>query len=263
MGDKRSGKRGSDLVLKVPPGTVVKDADTDEIIADLISEGDEALVARGGRGGRGNAHFATPSNRAPRRYEMGTSGQERRIELELKSIADVGLVGFPNAGKSTLLSAISAATPEIADYPFTTLTPHLGVVYYENDTFVVADIPGLIHGASKGRGLGREFLRHVERTSVLLYVLDAKSSRGDPVQDFLDVQLEVMSYSETMKEKESMIALNKIDLLSDAQVFSIKERLEGVSRCPVIPVSALCRQGLDELLSRLKTCLGKSRNKTK
>ncbi|HHY45275.1 MAG TPA: GTP-binding protein, partial [Firmicutes bacterium] len=212
----------------------------------------EAVVARGGRGGRGNARFATPTDRAPRRFEEGTPGEERRIELELRSIADVGLVGFPNAGKSTLLRAISNAVPEVGPYPFTTLTPHLGVVERGLEKIVVADIPGLIEGASQGKGLGDEFLRHIERTSVLLYVVDATGFETDPVSDFLAVRREVMAYSESMKEKQNLLAINKIDLVeSEKRLAEISDSLRKVAKMPVYLISAMNGQGIDELIDAL------------
>ena len=195
---------------------VLYDADTGELIADLVYEGQEAVVAKGGKGGKGNARFATAKNRAPRRFEEGSPGEERTIQLELKSVADVGLVGLPNAGKSTLLKAISRARPEVAPYPFTTLTPHLGVV--DEDGEFEVDIPGLIEGASQGKGLGFEFLRHIERTAVLLYVVDGSTlsqseTAGGPIGDFVAVRREVLAYSEQMKQKQSLVAINKIDLV--------------------------------------------------
>lgn len=252
MGDMRAGKKGDDLIVKVPPGTTVRDADTGELIADLIETGSEAIVAKGGRGGRGNARFATSTDRAPRRFEKGTPGEERRIELELRSIADVGLVGFPNAGKSTLLRAISNAVPEVGPYPFTTLTPHLGVVSRGTEQIVVADIPGLIEGAGRGKGLGHEFLRHIERTSVLLYVVDATGFQKDPVSDFLAVRREVMAYSESMKDKATLLAVNKIDLLeSEERLAEVRDSLRQVAKMPVYLISALNGQGIDELIDGL------------
>ncbi|HHW18242.1 MAG TPA: GTPase ObgE [Firmicutes bacterium] len=254
-GDKRAGKRGEDLIVRVPPGTVVRDLDTGEIIADLVAENQEAIIAKGGKGGRGNAHFATSVDRAPRKYEEGTPGQERRVELELKSIADVGLVGFPNAGKSTLLRAISNATPEVAPYPFTTLTPHLGTVEHGDFKFVVADIPGLIRGASEGKGLGHEFLRHIERTFILLYVVDIHGFEGDALGDFVAVRNEVLSYSESMKKKASLVAINKIDLAEPEKVNEVKEALEDISGTLVFPISAEKKIGLGELIQGLARIL--------
>jgi GTP-binding protein len=261
QGDKRTGKKGKDLIVKVPPGTVLYDADTGELIADLVYEGQEAVVAKGGKGGKGNARFATAKNRAPRRFEEGSPGEERTIQLELKSIADVGLVGLPNAGKSTLLRAISRARPEVAPYPFTTLTPHLGVVDEGGERFVVADIPGLIEGASQGKGLGYEFLRHIERTAVLLYVVDGstlgqtQAGKG-PIDDFVTVRREVLAYSEEMKQKQSLVAINKVDLVHSTEALQeLKAQMEEVANKPVYWISAAEQIGLDSLIQGIRDVL--------
>ena len=211
-GKDRTGRSGEDLVLRVPPGTYVRDAETDEDIGELLDEGDELVVARGGRGGRGNASFATPTHRSPREWEPGQEGEERRIRLELKLIADVGLVGFPNAGKSTLLAAVSAARPKVADYPFTTLQPNLGVVQLSDSrSFVLADIPGIIEGAHEGKGLGFQFLRHIERTRSLAFLISAEAE--DPATELATLRAELESYSETLAEKPFCVVISKADLL--------------------------------------------------
>ncbi|MBC7239345.1 MAG: Obg family GTPase CgtA, partial [Chloroflexi bacterium] len=210
MGKGMHGRDGADLYIEVPPGTTVRDARTGELLGDLTRPGQELLVARGGRGGRGNEAFKSPTRQAPRFAEKGAPGEERTLRLELRLIADVGLVGKPNAGKSTLLSRVSAARPKIADYPFTTLTPNLGVVEAEGRTFVMADIPGLIEGAHAGAGLGLQFLRHVERTRLLVHLLDGSSP--DPAADYAAINRELALYSEKLAAKPQIVVLNKLDL---------------------------------------------------
>ncbi len=211
-GNNRSGRDGEDLVVRVPAGTVVKDAGNGEIVADLVRAGDRVCVARGGRGGRGNARFATPTHQAPRRADRGEPGEERELELELKYIADLGLVGLPNAGKSTLLSRITRARPKIGDYAFTTLEPNLGIVALDVDrSFVVADLPGLIEGASQGKGLGLQFLRHVERTRLLAFLVEAASE--DAAGTLALLRREIAAYSATLAEKPWLVVLTKADLL--------------------------------------------------
>lgn len=249
-GQNRHGRGGEDLVLEVPVGTVVKDIETGEIIFDLAKAGERFLAARGGAGGRGNARFVTSTRRVPREAEEGQEGEDRELQLELKLFADIGLVGFPNSGKSTLIAAISAARPKIADYPFTTLVPNLGVVQYgEARPFVVADIPGLIEGASEGAGLGIRFLRHIERTRILLHVIDAgKISVEDPLEPYRLIEHELGTYSHELGKKERVVALNKIDMVEDPERL---EKIEAAYRKeghPVFSVSALQRRGLQELL---------------
>lgn len=248
-GKDMTGKDGADLFIEVPSGTVVRDADTGEVIADLTEPGQRALVARGGRGGRGNARFATASNQAPRFAERGEPGQVRNLMLELRLIADVGIVGVPNAGKSTLLAAVSAARPKIADYPFTTLQPNLGVATLDDETtLVLADIPGLIEGAHAGAGLGHAFLRHIERTRVLIHLLDGLSA--DPLRDFAQVNAELALFDPALVEKPQVVALNKIDL-PDAQTRwpAVQAGLRAQGYEP-LAVSAATGQGVRDLLYR-------------
>lgn len=221
QGKNRTGKSGEDLVLKVPPGTFVRDADTGEALGELMEDGDELVVARGGRGGRGNAAFATPTHRAPREWEPGEQGEQRRIMLELKLIADVGLVGFPNAGKSTLLAAVSAARPKVADYPFTTLQPNLGVVQLtDHRSFVLADIPGIIEGAHEGKGLGFQFLRHIERTRTLAFLIPANAE--DPAAEYATLREELLKYSEELAKKPHCLVISKADVVPEDEVPSMQ-----------------------------------------
>lgn len=243
------GKQGEDLYIKVPCGTIVKDFYTEKIIGDLTKHGQKLLVAQGGRGGRGNARFATSVKRAPQFCEPGEPGVERELEIELKLIADVGLLGMPNAGKSTLISVISAAKPKIADYPFTTLVPNLGIVKKPNgDGIVIADIPGLIEGASEGTGLGHEFLRHVERTRILVHLLDM--IEDDPMNNFRIINEELQKYGGRLTEIQQIIALNKIDSVSETKVDMIKNEFEKQGHV-VFAISAATGQGTKELVNYL------------
>jgi len=244
-GKNMTGKSAEDVYLPVPPGTEVRDADTDEILGELVNHGQTLLVAKGGRGGRGNQHFATPTHQSPREWEPGGEGQERKLELVLKLIADVGLLGEPNAGKSTLLSVISAARPKIADYPFTTLEPHLGVVgMSDHRSFVVADIPGIIEGAHEGKGLGLRFLQHVERTRILAVLIPADSP--DPQATYELLRREAASYSKELADKPHVVVITKSDLVPDTRYPIATE-----GGAPVITISAAARQGLPELLELL------------
>src|SRR5579872_5215747 len=223
-GSNRTGKEGEPIELQTPVGTVVYDADTGELIHDFAAPGDRFTLARGGRGGRGNARFATSTHQAPTEHEPGFPGQEKRLRLELKLLADVGLVGFPNAGKSTLISRISAARPKIASYPFTTLTPNLGVVRLSDDrSFVVADVPGLIEGAHRGLGLGHQFLRHLERTKVLVHLVDVSGASGrDPVQDLDTLRRELELFDPSLAAKPQLVAANKIDAMDTSHSDDLK-----------------------------------------
>ncbi len=246
-GSNRTGRAGDDVIVRVPPGTVVRDADTGEFLGELLEPGERLVVARGGRGGRGNARFATPTNQAPRRWEPGEEGEERRVELELKLIADVGLVGLPNAGKSTLLAAVSAARPKVADYPFTTTTPNLGVVRLPDfRSMVIADIPGIIEGAHEGKGLGLRFLRHIERTRTLALLVPVDSP--DPQAEYDQLRAELHAYSPELARRPHCVVVTKMDLVGqgDAPPYPQAPDAWGAFR-----VSAVTGRGLPELLEAL------------
>jgi GTP-binding protein len=249
-GSKMSGRVADPVILKVPPGTVIFDAQSSEILADL-TEG-EVTVATGGGGGNGNARFATASRQAPRIAGEGRAGEEKELILELKLIADAGIVGLPNSGKSTLISRISAARPKIADYPFTTLVPNLGVVRMgEFSSFVVADVPGLVEGAHKGTGLGHQFLRHVERTSVLLHLVGLAPTDEDPVEAYRTVRDELKAYAQGLAQKESIVALNKSDLVSDEERTSILKKFRDELGFEPYIISAATGEGLNEVVGKL------------
>lgn len=249
-GKNMYGKDGEDLLLKVPPGTIIREETTGHIIADLTGHDDTVVVVRGGKGGKGNTHFKTSTRQAPRFATPGESGQELTVILELKLIADVGLIGFPNVGKSTLLSVVTGARPKIANYHFTTLTPNLGVVQTKyGDSFVLADIPGLIEGAHEGTGLGHEFLRHVERTKLLIHVLDVAGLEGrDPLEDFKKINEELYLYNEELAKKPQVVAANKMDLSSDVKFEKLKSALTA-QHVEVFPISAVTNEGIDKLLA--------------
>ncbi len=243
-GSNRSGRSGADVVMPVPVGTIVKDLETSELLGELLEHGDRIVVAHGGRGGKGNSFFVTSTHQSPREYQPGEDGESRTLELELKLIADVGLVGQPNAGKSTLLSVISAAHPKIGDYPFTTLSPNLGVVQLSDDrTFVVADLPGIIEGAHEGRGLGLQFLRHIERTRVLAFLIPIDAI--DWQSEYDQLRSEVESYSLELAQKPHCVVFTKMDLLGDDTVPPI----EAPDAFAVLSISAAARQGLERLLA--------------
>ncbi|MFO0843816.1 MAG: GTPase ObgE [Gemmataceae bacterium] len=249
------GRKAEDLVITVPPGTVVYDRERGHILRDLKQPGEQFVVAVGGRGGRGNKSFASATNRAPRQFQKGTPGEERWVRLELKVIADVGLVGLPNAGKSTLLSRLSRATPEIADYPFTTKYPNLGIVHVGGErAFVLADLPGLIEGASQGVGLGHEFLRHVERTRVLVHLVEPLPADGsDPVANYRAIRRELELYRPELAEKPEVVAVSKSELTGAGEV---RERLEKELGREVLGLSAVTGAGLADLVRRVVTTLG-------
>ena len=258
-GCMRHGKDGLDVVLEVPLGTVVKDGETGEVLAELLSHGEDVCVARGGRGGLGNTNFKSSTNRTPRHHQPGEDGEERSLDLELKLIADVGLVGFPNAGKSTLIRAVSAATPKVADYPFTTLYPNLGVVKVENyRSFVIADIPGLIEGAADGAGLGAQFLRHLQRTRLLLHLVDISPMEGgvegvSPVEQVRAIERELEKHDPELLAKPRWLVLNKADLMFEDEAKAAAEKIvaELGWKEPWFLVSALGREGTFPIMSRI------------
>ena len=245
---RRQGKRGENLIVKVPVGTVVRDKETGVVVADMYEAGREKILLRGGRGGWGNSHFATPTRQAPNFAKPGIKTEKHEFVLELKSIADVGLVGYPNVGKSTILSVVTAARPKIANYHFTTLTPNLGMVRHHGQDFIMADIPGLVEGASDGAGLGHDFLRHIERTRLLLHVIDAAGSEGrDPVSDYRQINEELQKYGD-LANRPQIIAANKMDLPDGQTGLDMLRDYIG-DQWPIFPVSAATRQGFDSLMN--------------
>lgn len=256
-GAHKYGKSGADLYIKVPIGTIVKDASNNRIIADLSRPGQKELILAGGRGGKGNSHFATSTRQAPRFAQDGEKGEEKELILELKLLADVGLIGFPNVGKSTFLSMTTSATPKIADYHFTTLEPNLGVVKTEfGDSFVIADIPGIIEGASEGTGLGLQFLRHIERTRLLLHVIDVSGSEGrNPVQDFKTINAELKKYSEKLSKRKQIVVANKIDAMQDEKLYKELEKVAKENKMEIFKISAATGEGISKLLSYVSEVL--------
>ncbi len=256
-GANRYGKSGEDLTIKVPIGTVIKDAENGKVLADLSEKGQRVLVLSGGRGGKGNSHFATATRQAPHFSQEGEKGEEKELILELKLLADVGLIGFPNVGKSTLLSVVTDATPKIADYHFTTLEPNLGVVKGEyGDSFVIADIPGIIEGASQGIGLGLQFLRHIERTRLLLHVIDVSGSEGrNPVKDFEVINEELKKYSEKLSKRKQIIVANKVDSMQDETLYEDLKKLAKEQNLEIYPISAVTKKGVKELMARVSEVL--------
>ena len=257
-GSRSSGKRGEDLYIKVPMGTIIRDAESNKIIIDLAHEGDRYVIARGGRGGKGNFNFATPTRQAPDFATPGMPGEEKTILLEIKLLADVGLIGFPNVGKSTLLSMVSKAKPKIANYHFTTLKPNLGVVKLEGiPAFVMADIPGLIEGASEGVGLGFDFLRHIERTRLLVHVVDISGIEGrDPVEDFIKINEELKNYSIKLNDRPQIVVANKTDMLYDEETFeNFKNTVSKMGYDKIFKISAATRAGVDDLIKEVARVL--------
>jgi GTPase len=250
-GSNCSGKDGDDRLVRVPVGTQIFDSNTGELFCDLNEDGSRWLAAKGGRGGFGNSHFATSTNRAPRYHQSGSEGEERELQLELKLLADVGLIGFPNAGKSTLISTISAAKPKIADYPFTTLEPHLGVVDLGDfRTFVVADMPGLIEGAHEGAGLGDRFLKHIERTKLLLHLVDVSSVSGrDAVSDYLTVNHELRAYKPELARRPQIVVATKIDALDEPERLEALRKQAAVDGWPFFEISSVTNSGTKELVA--------------
>jgi GTP-binding protein len=258
-GSQRTGREGESKDVPVPVGTIVYDEATGEVLHDFTQPGERFVVAKGGKGGRGNQHFATPTHQAPTEHEPGRPGEEKKLRLELKLLADVGLVGFPNAGKSTLISRISAARPKIADYPFTTLEPNLGVVSAGDETFVVADIPGLIEGAHLGHGLGVQFLKHVERTRLLVHLVDVSETTGrDPVEDFRIVMEELEGFSPDLIRKPMVVVASKVDVAQDkARIDSLKA-LAAEKGLPFYEISSVTGQGIEDLKYNMAQYLSKT-----
>ncbi|MGN1330386.1 MAG: GTPase ObgE [Clostridia bacterium] len=256
-GAHKYGKSGEDLIIKVPKGTVVKDAETGSVIADLSVDGEKRLILPGGRGGKGNSHFATSTRQVPRFAQDGEKGLEKELILELKLLADVGLIGFPNVGKSTLLSRVTAATPKIANYHFTTIYPNLGVVETEyGDSFVMADIPGVIEGASEGVGLGIQFLRHIERTRLLLHVIDCSGSEGrNPVEDFDIINKELKNYSDKLAKRKQIIVANKADVIQDESGYKALEKMAKEKNIEIFKISAVTGEGVKELFQHVSQVL--------
>ena len=253
MGKDRHGANGKNLFISVPPGTVVRDGETDEVLADLTEPGERVVLLRGGRGGQGNARFATSTNKAPRFAQPGEPGEERTLRLELKLLADVGLFGFPSVGKSSFITKISAARPKIADYPFTTLTPNLGVVDYKNfRSFVVADIPGLIEGAHQGAGLGHRFLKHVERTRLLLHILDLSLMPDrDPIHDYESLNRELLLFDEELAKKPQIVVVNKIDLPHVRENLGEIAPYFDAKGIRLFPISSVTGEGIPALLDEI------------
>ena len=256
-GGNKYGKSGEDLYIDVPLGTIIKDAETGKVVADLSKENQVELVLNGGRGGKGNSHFATATRQVPRFAQAGEDGEEKEVILELKLLADVGLLGFPNVGKSTFLSAVTDAKPKIANYHFTTIEPNLGVVKTKNgDSFVIADIPGIIEGASEGVGLGIQFLRHVERTRLLLHVIDVSGVEGrDPVEDFYTINEELKKYSEKLSTRKQIIVANKMDIMQDDKGLKELEALAKKENLELYKISGVTGEGVTELLNRVSEVL--------
>lgn len=263
MGQKMHGRDGTDLVIPVPLGTVIKDKETGHVVADLVADAEEFVSARGGRGGQGNQHFATATRQVPRFAQPGEEGEEKYLILELKLLADVGLVGLPNAGKSTLISVISSARPKIADYPFTTLVPNLGVVKFgDYRSFVVADIPGLIEGAHKGTGLGFQFLRHIERTRICLHLVDVSDmSEADPVEQYQMIRNELQLYSDELFMKDHAVVASKLDATSDSARLDLLREYCKTNDIDFFAISSITREGTRKLLKFLGDFLIREREK--
>ncbi len=253
-GKDKYGKKGDDIYIKVPVGTIIKDKETGEILFDLTEDGETVLVAKGGEGGKGNKHFATSTNRAPYYAEEGKEGEERNLILELKLLADVGLVGLPNAGKSTFISVVSNARPKISDYPFTTLTPNLGVIDFDDGkSIVIADIPGLIEGAASGKGLGIQFLKHIERTKILLHLLDISVNDFNKIyENYCKIRNELAKFNKEILNKNELICLTKIDTVDDITLENIRNKLSDKLSCHIYAISSVQRKGIKEVVEAFR-----------